>query len=69
MKMKAKSQNEKYYICPNCKDLKTESEILNGIGNGSCGMCYCEFDNGRILIKYKRISKQKWIDLKNKKLK
>ncbi|MEK6819252.1 MAG: hypothetical protein AABY10_04960 [Nanoarchaeota archaeon] len=54
---------EKYYICPNCGALNTENQILEEIGSGSCGMCYCEFDNGRILNKYKRINKKLWGNL------
>jgi len=51
---------EKYYICPNCGELNTETQILEEVGGGSCGMCYCEFDNERMLNKYRRISKKLW---------
>lgn len=59
-------KTEKYYTCPSCGDLVTETQILEDCSNGSCGMCYCQFDNGRILVKYKRISKKKWQELKTK---
>ena len=58
---------EVYYICPNCKDLTTLTQVLDEVDEGSCGMCYCEFNNGRILHKYKRISKKKLEELKSKK--
>jgi len=56
--------SEKYYICPNCGDLTTQTKILEEISGGSCGMCYCEFNRGRILNKYKRVNKQLWKELK-----
>jgi len=62
---------EKYYICPNCGELNTETQILEEVVGGSCGMCYCEFDDRRTLNKYKRISKKLWDELnllKNNKL-
>lgn len=64
MKNKNKKLAEKYYICQNCGTLNTETQILEEVSGGSCGMCYCEFDNGRILNKYKRISKSSWERLK-----
>ena len=60
-------KREKYYICLSCGDLKTETEILEEVGLGSCGMCYCEFDQGRILNTYKRINKEVWERLKQEK--
>ena len=63
MKAKNKKFTEKYYICPNCGALNTEAQILEEVSEGSCGMCYCEFDNGRILNKYKRIGKELWEEL------
>ncbi|MEK6823988.1 MAG: hypothetical protein AABY06_03035 [Nanoarchaeota archaeon] len=66
MKLKNKPKNfkEKYYICPKCGALNTETQTLEEISNGSCGMCYCEFNNERILNKYKKINKRLWEELK-----
>jgi len=54
---------EKYYICFNCGVLNTETQILEDVSDGSCGMCYCEFNKGRILNKYIRINKLLWKEL------
>ncbi len=56
---------EKYYICPQCEDLSTFSEQLDACSNGGMPYCYCEFDNGRIFIGYRRISKSLWETLNN----
>ena len=53
-----------YYVCPNCGDFLTLVQILEDVGEGSCGMCYCEFNNGKIFNKYKRISRKEWERLK-----
>lgn len=34
---------EKYYICPECGDLTTETKILEECSNGGMDMCYCKF--------------------------
>lgn len=35
---------EKYYVCPNCGDLRTESELAEEVEfAGGNGMCMCEF--------------------------
>ena len=60
-----KMAKEIYYICPNCGALNTETLLLEEVNGGSCGMCYCEFDNERILNKYKKINKKLWEELKN----
>lgn len=62
--MVKKKTSEKYYLCLNCGDLSTQTRILEEVSGGSCGMCYCEFNRGRILNKYKRINKQLWGKLK-----
>ena len=59
-------KKEKYYLCPDCNDLVIETQILEEIGNGGLGMCYCKFNQGRILVPYKRISKNKFEILKTK---
>ncbi len=55
---------EKYYICPNCGELSTFSEQLDACSKGGMPYCYCEFENGRIFIQYKRIKKKLWEELK-----
>lgn len=62
-------KKEKYYLCPNCNDLTTETQILEEISIGGLGMCSCKFNHGRILIPYKIMSKVKWKELKNSSLK
>ena len=54
---------EKYYKCPKCGDTTTWTDILEECGSGGAGMCYCEYNNGRILYKWIRISKDKYNDL------
>jgi len=61
---KNKMTKEIYYICPKCKELSTETELLRACSNGGMPYCYCEFDNDRIFIGYKRISKKQWKILK-----
>ena len=56
-------RTEKYYQCPRCLNITTETGILDECSNGGSGMCYCEFSNGRILNKYKRISKKKYFEI------
>jgi len=51
---------EKYYICPNCGDLVTETDLLDVCSNRGMPYCYCEIDNGKIFIGYKRIGKKEW---------
>ena len=63
-KKRPKKFREAYHICPNCGELNTETSILEEVSEGSCGMCYCEFSNGRILNKYKKINKKLWGELK-----
>lgn len=58
---------EKFYKCRECEDITTRSEILDECGCGGAGMCYCQYDNDRILIPWKRISKKLYDDLKYKK--
>lgn len=61
-------RKEKYYICPECGELVTETIILDECSQGSCGMCYCQFgakvwykdcfdyETYRVLIPYVNIS-------------
>lgn len=54
-----KKMDEKYYICTKCGYLTTETQILKDLETiGSGDMCVCQFDRGRILIKYTEISKE-----------
>lgn len=56
---------EKYFICPSCGELSTESQQIENMSqSGMMPYCYCEFDNGRIFIGYKRINKNLWQELK-----
>ncbi len=64
-----RKMKEVYYKCPICKDITTEKEILEEASSGGMGMCYCQFDNGRILIKWKKITKNEYNKLKKKELK
>ena len=57
-------KKEKYYICSNCKELSTETDLLDACSNGGMPYCYCEFNNGRIFNKYKKINKKEWMKLK-----
>jgi len=50
-------KREKYFICPECGAITTKTEIDDDIKHGGQGMCYCEFDNGRVLIQYNEIKK------------
>lgn len=59
----------KYYKCPNCNDVTTEEEILEECSSGGCGMCYCDYCNGRILHKYKRISLKEYLKIRKISLK
>jgi ATP-dependent helicase/DNAse subunit B len=66
---KTKKKIEKYYICPSCATLITETEILNECEEGGNGLCDCDFithyfdetgfdiETSRIYHKYLRISK------------
>ena len=58
-----KKLKESCYICPICGDLTTETKILEEVSGGSCGMCYCEFDDRRTLNKYKKINRKLWEEL------
>ena len=73
-------KKERYFICPNCAQLTTWSDILSEIENsGSVGMCYCQFTNvfwsekfddldvttDRIFVEYVEISKKWYEYLKN----
>jgi transcription elongation factor Elf1 len=51
---------EKYFRCPKCGQLTTKTAILEECSNGGQGMCYCQFDNGRILIQYDEITKEEY---------
>lgn len=64
VKKEEKKFKEKYYICQNCGELNTETKIFGEVSSGSCGMCYCEFNNGKILNKYKRVNRKLWEGLK-----
>jgi len=56
---------EKYYKCPNCGDLITESAILTEIEiMGGGDMCMCQFQNERRMIKYVEISYEEYKDLR-----
>ena len=48
-----KMTKEKYYICPNCGEFATETNLLEVCSNGGMPHCYCEFENGKVLIGYK----------------
>lgn len=49
---------EVYYICPNCGNLVTETDLLEACENGGMLYCYCEFNEGGVFIGYKRIAKK-----------
>ena len=34
---------EKYYICEKCGELNTETKILDEIGSGGTGYCWCKY--------------------------
>jgi hypothetical protein len=55
---------EIFYKCPECGDVTTKYEILEECGSGGLGMCYCEYDLDKTLIKWKRISRKEYIKLK-----
>ncbi len=57
---------EKYYKCPDCGNLTTETNLLDACSNGGMPYCYCKFDEGRIFVGYKKISKNNWIRLGGK---
>lgn len=59
---------EKYYLCLNCGDIVTETKLLKVCSNGGMPYCYCEFENGKVLIGYKKIGKKEWEKLELKKL-
>lgn len=61
---KPKDFKERYYICPECGELSTYSKQLEDACEGGMPYCYCKFNNGRIFIRYKRISKKLWEELK-----
>lgn len=54
------SKREKYFMCPQCGELTTWTAILDECGSGGQGMCYCEYDNGRVFIEYEEISKKEY---------
>ena len=64
--LEEKKFKEKYYKCPNCGGITIESDILYECGSGGAGMCYCQFNEGRILNKWKRISKKEYLKIKEK---
>jgi len=51
---------EKYFRCPQCGALTTKTEIYKEISSGGQGMCYCEYDNGRVFIQYDEITKDEY---------
>lgn len=69
------NKKEKYFKCPNCNELTTQSEINDEISKmGGMGMCMCEFmsrdENGdiwfpRIYVPYKEISKEEYLKLRS----
>ena len=63
MNIKNKKIKEVYYICPSCGELSTFSQQLEDCSSGGLPYGYCEFNNGRIFIGYKRISKELWDEL------
>lgn len=53
---------EKYYRCPQCGELTTESRILAKIEYTRVGnMCLCEWANRRRLIKYEEITFEEYV--------
>lgn len=46
-------KKERYFICPNCKNLITWSKILENCSNGGVGLCDCSFCNFYWDEKYK----------------
>ncbi len=64
-KTSPKNSPEKYYICPECGELSTYSLQIESASQGGLPYCYCEFNNGRIFISYKRINKKLWQELKD----
>ena len=53
-------KREKYFMCPSCGELETQTGMMEAISSGGQGMCYCEFDNGRILVEYEEITKKEY---------
>ena len=46
-------KDQKLFVCPECGDIVTESEILESLTTGGFGMCLCLFGNGqRTLVRY-----------------
>lgn len=60
---KNKTSKEKYYICPNCGDLATGTNLLEACKGGGMPYCYCEFNEERTFVGYKRIAKKLWEEL------
>jgi len=62
---------ERYYTCPNCGESATETRLLEACSSGGMPYCYCEFENGKVLIGYKKIGKKAWekLSLKQKEIK
>ena len=72
------TKEEQKFICPKCKDIVTEKDILDECANGGMGMCMCEYmaedpDTGDVwfprtlipyikLEDYKRREKQRILD-------
>jgi hypothetical protein len=40
---KDQNSSEKYYICPSCGDLVTQTKINEFIDSGGMGLCYCGY--------------------------
>jgi len=71
-------EKERYFICENCGELTTWSEILKDCGSGGMGLCYCKFtepfwseeygcidtDTLRLFTDYTEISKDLYERLK-----
>ena len=74
-----KKESESYYICPECSELSTQTDLENDSENGGSGMCYCRFteqiwnpeinnfdcQTNRTFVEYTEISK-KWFSLLKK---
>ena len=53
------SKREKYFICPNCGDVKTRTELNRESTAGGYGMCDCKQNNG-VYVQYEEIKKPEY---------